>query len=307
MKCTEPTQAYVVLYRALQCNEKDEDATTFLRVSAKTAAANLEQRFAKPRTKKRTSFGHSAKRRRTSNKSLDSTDLPVVLLMDELDLLVNRQQSVLYHFFDWPNRPSSRLIVIAVANTMDLPERALQGKVASRLGLVRVNFSPYTPGQLMRIIRSRLRDLNVFDEDAVELCARKVGAVSGDARRALEICRLAVEIFEQDQQDRQSQVLDPSSVEQQEKSDKITMDTVNRAVREMMSSPAVACIRSASLHQQIFLAATVKSIRRSGIGETIFGDVICCQFESYKLFRYVNNTVCCAVCIHYMSQIMAMN
>jgi len=54
--------------------------------------------------------------------------------MDELDLLVTRKQTVMYNFFQWPNLPHSRLIVIAIANTMDLPERMLTNKVSSRLG-----------------------------------------------------------------------------------------------------------------------------------------------------------------------------
>lgn len=54
--------------------------------------------------------------------------------MDELDLLVTKKQTVMYNFFEWPNRPNSKLIVIAIANTMDLPERILTNKVSSRLG-----------------------------------------------------------------------------------------------------------------------------------------------------------------------------
>ena len=54
--------------------------------------------------------------------------------MDELDLLVTKKQTVMYNFFEWPNRPNSKLVVIAIANTMDLPERILTNKVSSRLG-----------------------------------------------------------------------------------------------------------------------------------------------------------------------------
>jgi Cdc6-like AAA superfamily ATPase len=35
-----------------------------------------------------------------------------VVLMDELDFLVTRKQSVLYNLFDWPTRRHARLIVI---------------------------------------------------------------------------------------------------------------------------------------------------------------------------------------------------
>ena len=56
-----------------------------------------------------------------------------VLLADELDLLWTRKQTVLYNIFDWPSRQHARLVVLAVANTMDLPEKVMMNKVASRL------------------------------------------------------------------------------------------------------------------------------------------------------------------------------
>jgi hypothetical protein len=57
-----------------------------------------------------------------------------VVLMDELDQLVTSKQDVVYNFFNWPTLVDSRLVVIAVANTMDLPERVMSGRVRSRLG-----------------------------------------------------------------------------------------------------------------------------------------------------------------------------
>lgn len=54
--------------------------------------------------------------------------------MDELDQLVTSKQDIIYNFFNWPNLNNSKLIVVAVANTHDLPERVMSGKVRSRLG-----------------------------------------------------------------------------------------------------------------------------------------------------------------------------
>ena len=42
---------------------------------------------------------------------------------------------------------------------------------------------------LREIVAARLAGLRVFDGDAVQLVARKVASLSGDARRALDICR----------------------------------------------------------------------------------------------------------------------
>ncbi|KAJ1340275.1 hypothetical protein BSLG_005101 [Batrachochytrium salamandrivorans] len=99
---------------------------------------------------------------------------PCVVLMDELDMLVTKTQT----------------------NTMDLPERMLSNKISSRLGLTRITFQPYTHKQLFSIVEARLISIKSFDRKAIELCARKVGGVSGDARRALDICKRAVELFE---------------------------------------------------------------------------------------------------------------
>ena len=48
--------------------------------------------------------------------------------------------------------------------------------------------------QLQEIVSSRLQGIPAFDRDAIQLVARKVAAVSGDARRCLDICRRAIEI-----------------------------------------------------------------------------------------------------------------
>ena len=66
--------------------------------------------------------------------------------MDELDQLMTTKQDVVYNFFNWPTLVKSKLIVLAVANTMDLPERVMTGRVRSRLGM-------FTPGTLVAMMR----------------------------------------------------------------------------------------------------------------------------------------------------------
>lgn len=119
----------------------------------------------------------------------------VVLLIDEVDALVTQAQTVLYRLFDWVTRPGARMAVMAIANTMDLPERLLP-RVASRLGVLRLNFHPYNRNQLRTILVERLRAGHAegtFKDDALTVCAARVAAGSGDARKALQVCRRAVE------------------------------------------------------------------------------------------------------------------
>ena len=60
-----------------------------------------------------------------------------------LGLTCGVDTQVLYNLFEWPMRKGSRLAVIGVANTMDLPERLLP-RIASRLGS-RLVHSPTQP------------------------------------------------------------------------------------------------------------------------------------------------------------------
>jgi len=165
MKLPEPHQLYTALWKAL----------TGKQASPQKAAMYLDQRF------------------RTKN---DRRPI-CVLLVDELDYIMTRQQNVIYNLFDWPGRRSARLLVVGISNTIDLPD-LLMPRVHSRLGLTKLHFEPYNSDQIRRIIHARLEALPAFSSDAVELCARKIASVSGDIRRALQICRRAAEMAEEE-------------------------------------------------------------------------------------------------------------
>lgn len=72
----------------------------------------------------------------------------MVVLIDELDALMTNKQALLYNLFDWPCHPHSNLLLISIANTMDLPER-LQTKIRSRIGSNRLTYKPYSSAQII--------------------------------------------------------------------------------------------------------------------------------------------------------------
>lgn len=259
MKVTDPHQSYSLLWEALKGD----------RVSSAHALELLDREFTTPSPRR----------------------VPCVVLMDELDQLVTKNQGVMYNFFNWPQLRHSRLIVLAVANTMDLPERTLSNKISSRLGLTRITFPGYTHTQLMAIIQSRLEGVGqvIVEPDAVQFASRKVAAVSGDARRALDICRRAVEIAEQetlgsDPGKENDAPNTPSKTPGRQKptiatalalkQGIVTIGTIKRAINEATSTPLVAYLRSLSLASKLFLAAFLAQLRRTGITESTLADVV---------------------------------
>lgn len=158
---------------------------------------------------------------------------------------------------------------------MDLPERVLMKRVASRLGLTRITFQPYNHQELQQIMMSRLEDLSVIDPDGVQLIARKVSAVSGDARRTLDICRRATEIAQEEYN---------SSVIKKPLSSIVNMKHVDKALNEMFLSPILIFVSNASTQEQMFLRSVVQEFRMSGLEEAVFIEVYhhhveTCKFE----------------------------
>ncbi|KAI0012872.1 P-loop containing nucleoside triphosphate hydrolase protein [Xylariaceae sp. FL0662B] len=253
MKITDPHQSYSLLWEALRGQ----------RVSPNQALDLLEREFNNPSPRR----------------------VPCVVLMDELDQLVTKNQSVMYNFFNWPGLRHSRLIVLAVANTMDLPERTLSNKISSRLGLTRITFPGYNHEQLMKIIQSRLEGVpgNIVESDAVQFASRKVAAVSGDARRALDICRRAVELAEADVR---MPGPDPSTPSKKEKTrtgnsgaarasrGRVTIATVKRAINEATTSPLQLYLRALPFASKLVLTSLLVRNERTGLPDSTYGDVM---------------------------------
>ena len=72
------------------------------------------------------------------------------------------------------------------------------GTEAAFVGMIRINFQPYTTAQLETIVHARLtksreglpaKAPEVISKDGVKFASMKVSSISGDARRVLDICR----------------------------------------------------------------------------------------------------------------------
>lgn len=235
MKLINPQEAYEILWEEISGQ----------RVSSSNAVALLEKEFKIPNQQR----------------------VPVLVLMDEMDQLVTKSQGVMYNFFNWPTFRNSKLIVVAVANTMDLPERMLSNKISSRLGLTRIQFPGYNHDQLREIIESRLLNVegNIVKRDAIEFASRKVASVSGDARRVLDICRRAVDLAELD-----SAKSNPTEPRVQQ----VEIQHIKQAIDETTSSPMFLYLQGLPLACKIFLSAVLARIRRSGVVENSLGDIL---------------------------------
>lgn len=124
-----------------------------------------------------------------------------LLVLDEIDQLESKKQSVLYTLFEWPSKFTEHIVLVGIANALDLTDRILPRLQAyATLKPQLIHFAPYNKDQIVEIIKHRLNEAGVLDSFApvaIQMLAGKVAAVSGDVRRALDIGRRAVELAEQ--------------------------------------------------------------------------------------------------------------
>nr|PVC54352.1 origin recognition complex protein 1 [Theileria orientalis] len=116
---------------------------------------------------------------------------PCILILDEADYIVTKTQKVLFTLFDLPCKKKSKFILIIISNTMDLNYK-MKSSIQSRLGFGSLVFKPYRYQQIIQVIQDKLGKYSAIDPVALQLCARRVTNYSGDMRKALQICKLAI-------------------------------------------------------------------------------------------------------------------
>lgn len=130
--------------------------------------------------------------------------------LDEMDHLLSGDSGVLQSLFEWSLSAKSTLILIGIANALDLTDRALPQLKAKNLKPTLLPFLPYNAASIAGVITGRLRSLLpvACDSDpkfvpflqpaAIQLCAKKVASQTGDLRKAFELIKRAVDVIEQE-------------------------------------------------------------------------------------------------------------
>ncbi|KAF9355502.1 AAA ATPase [Mortierella sp. AD094] len=142
-----------------------------------------------------------------------------VVILDEVDQLLTKDQEILYKLFQWSSTEGSNITLFGIANALDMTDRFLPRLKARNCEPQLLNFNPYHVAEIRAIIMDRLFSLEGDGKDdkdgkdskddtgkprvvplmqrpAIELCARKVAAATGDLRKALDICRQTIEMVE---------------------------------------------------------------------------------------------------------------
>ena len=133
---------------------------------------------------------------------IDSKKQMVILILDEIDQTTKKiSDDFLYNLTRLNSELSkSQLSIIGISNDLTFLDE-IDSRVRSSLSEEEVVFHPYNALQLQKILKERALvsfHEGVLDSGVIEKCSAYAAREHGDARRALDLLRIAGELAERD-------------------------------------------------------------------------------------------------------------
>ena len=131
---------------------------------------------------------------------LDSTAVIFIVVLDEADALVKSRGDAILYELTRINETlrKSKVSIVGISNDLRFKE-FLDPRVISSLSEEEIVFRPYDAGELGNILAERAKTAfrdSALSDAALGLCAALAAAEHGDARRALDLLRVAGEVAE---------------------------------------------------------------------------------------------------------------
>ncbi len=132
--------------------------------------------------------------------AIDHKHQLIILILDEIDQLIKKVgDEIIYNLTRInTNLKNGQMSIVGISNDLVFTDH-LDPRVKSSLSEEEVVFSPYNALQLQEILRKRASlafKENVVQSGVIEKCAAYAAREHGDARRALELLRVAGEVAE---------------------------------------------------------------------------------------------------------------
>ncbi|KAJ2787460.1 AAA ATPase [Coemansia interrupta] len=188
---------------------------------------------------------------------------PFLVILDEVDSLLGSRQEVLYRIFELAVHPKSCMTLVGIANALDLTDRFLPRLQARNCVPVLLNFNPYQVSDIVAILQSRLDSVSsaagepVIQKAALELCARKVAATSGDLRKALDVCRQAMEAAEADCKRKAASIDKENTTDAPSPTPKVSIMHIAKVLNKLNGSPVAQKLDALNFQQKLVLCAYV--------------------------------------------------
>lgn len=175
--------------------------------------------------------------------ALDSKKWVVVIILDEIDALVNKMGDNFLYNFTRINQElkNAKVSIIGITNDLHFID-ILDPRVKSSLSEEEILFPPYNALELQDILYERAKLSfypNILSQEVIPKCAALAAQEHGDARRALDLLRVAGEIAER------------------ENDSKITEKHIDLALEKIDYERIVEAVKTLPKHSKVVLWAII--------------------------------------------------
>ena len=193
--------------------------------------------------------------------TIEKNTLNTVFVVDEIDYLaelVSRTGKDVFYSLTRANERLKKgsLTLVGISNDLTFKER-LDPRVLSSLSEEEIVFTNYTVGQIKEILEERIKVAFIpkaTEQAAINLCSAMSGQEHGDARRAIDLLRIAGEIAEREQ------------------SNTIQEEHIRKASLKMEEDKETTALNSYPLHEKLLILGVMRA-NGSSTGEI---------YQSYK-------------------------
>jgi len=138
--------------------------------------------------------------------TIDKEKHILILILDEIDQLVGKAGDELLYNLTRINSElkNTQITLIGISNDLVFTD-VLDPRVKSSLSEEEIIFPPYNAIQIQSILKQRAKKAfneGTVEEGLIEKCAAYAAREHGDARRAIELLRVAAEIAEREQKEK---------------------------------------------------------------------------------------------------------
>ena len=180
--------------------------------------------------------------------TIEKNEINAIFVIDEIDYLAQlvskTGKDILYQLTRANERLNKgSLTLVGISNDLTFKEK-LDPRVISSLGEEEIVFTNYDVEQIKKILEERINQAflpNTVQEPALNLCAALAGGEHGDARRAIDLIRVAGEIAERQQ------------------SDQVTKEHVREASQKIEENKEETSLKSYPLHEKLVILAIMKA------------------------------------------------
>jgi cell division control protein 6 len=184
----------------------------------------------------------------------------MIVVLDEIDQLlkedINRGNDILYKLTALKAEANLKVSLIGISNDLKFKEY-LDPRVMSRLGEEEILFPPYTASELQDILEARAQEALIpgtIKPGVIQLCAALSAQEHGDARRAIDLLRVAAEVASRKQ------------------SPAIEEKFVREASREIVGNLIVDAIQQLTIQSKLVLCS-VYLLEENKVKDAVTGDL----------------------------------